>query len=109
MMLTQKAAPGCSTCTDLLNEALNLTVRGRRLDGIQNRANQLAWSDDGAEWLASGQFDRHVARNNAECDPWRYIEPRSLTPQLWAEEQFQRDLHDWETRARKHLTETAHD
>lgn len=99
----------CGTCTALLNEALNLTVRGRTLDGIQNRADQLACAQDGGEWLASGRFDQHVARNNAKCDPWDYIEPRSLTPQLWAEEMFQRDLHDWETRARKHLMDAAHD
>lgn len=96
---------GCETCAALLNEALNLTVRGRKLDGIQNRANQLACSDDGGEWLESGKFDQRVARNNAECDPWDYIEPRSLTPQLWAEDQFQRDLCDWESRSRKHMIE----
>jgi hypothetical protein len=99
----------CGTCTALLNEALNLTVRGRTLDGIQRRADQLACAEDGGEWLASGRFDRFVESHNCECDPWRHIETRSLTPQLWAEDQFQRDLHDWETRARKHLMEVNHD
>lgn len=93
----------CDTCRDLLNEALNLTVRGRNLDAIQRRADTLATSSDGEEWKASGRFDRYVERHNCTCDPWRHIEPRSLTPQLWAEDQFQRDLHDWETRARKHM------
>lgn len=99
---------GCDTCADLLNEALNLTVRGRTLDGIQRRADTLSASSDGDDWEASGGFDRHVARHNCTCDPWREIETRSLTPQLWAEDQFQRDLHDWETRARKHMTDGQH-
>lgn len=95
----------CATCTDLLNEALNLTVRGRTLDGIQRRADTLDASKDPEGWQEDGTFDRYVARHNCTCDPWRHIETRSLTPQLWAEDQFQRDLHDWETRARKHMTE----
>lgn len=98
----------CDTCRDLLSEALNLTMRGRNLDAIQRRADTLAASSDGEEWKASGQFDRYVERHNCTCDPWRRIETRSLTPQIWAEDQFQRDLHDWETRARKHMMEKPH-
>ena len=99
----------CATCAALLNEALNLTVRGRTLDGIQRRADTLAASKDPEGWQAEGLFDRHVERHNCTCDPWRHIEPRSLTPQLWAEDQFQRDLHNWETRAREHMTEHMED
>lgn len=99
----------CAICADLLNEVLNLTVRGRTLDGIQRRADTLAASSDGDDWQTSGQFDRYVERHNCTCDPWHHIETRSLTPQLWAEDQFQRDLHDWETRARKHMMEAGHD
>lgn len=98
----------CTTCTALLNEALNLTVRGRDLDGIQRRAATLSASCDAEEWQSSGRFDQHVTRHNCTCAPWNLIETRSLTPQLWAEDQFQRDLHDWETRARKHLMEVEH-
>lgn len=99
----------CATCAALLNEALNLTVPGRTLDGIQRRADTLAASKDPERWQAEGLFDRYVERHNCECDPWRHIETRSLTPQLWAEDQFQRDLHDWETRARRHMTEHMED
>jgi len=99
----------CATCANLLNEALNLTVRGRNLDAVHRRVDSLAASGDSEGWQADGTFDRYVARHNADCEPWRVIEYRSLTPQLWAEDQFQRDLHDWETRARKHMTETPHD
>lgn len=95
------------TMESLLNEALNLTVRGRTLDAIQRRADMLDASSDGDDWQASGSFDRHVARHNATCEPWRTVEHRSLTPQLWAEDQFQRDLHDWEARARAFLTASA--
>ena len=99
----------CTTCTILLNEALNLTVRGRNLDAVHRRADTLAASKDPAGWQDDGTFDRYVARHNADCEPWERIEHRSLTPQLWAEDQFQRDLHDWETRARKHLMEEHHE
>ena len=94
----------CETCRALLSEALNLTVRGRTLDGIQRRSDCLNASCEPQEWLDSGRFDDHVARHNCTCQPWDRIEHRSLTPQLWAEDQFQRDLHDWETRARRFLS-----
>lgn len=87
----------------LLDEALNLTVRGRRLDGIARRQNHLDAAVNPEEWQASGRFDDFVARHNATREPWEQIEVRSLTPQLWTEDQFQRDLHDWETRARATL------
>ena len=96
---------GCDACIALMHEALNLTVRGRRLDAIANRASCLAASVAADEWQQSGQFDRYVEMHNARCEPWRHIEPRSLTPQIWAEEQFERDLHDWEQRSRKHMQE----
>lgn len=93
----------CNTCTQLLNEALNLTVRGRTLDGIQRRSDNLEASVDPEGWQRDGVFDSYVEMHNAECELWRHIETRSLTPQLWAEDQFQKDLYDWETRSRRHL------
>lgn len=104
--MTETRQPvACACCVDLLNEALNLTVRGRNLDAIQRRAATLDASSDAEDWQASGRFDRYVERHNLTCQPWTRIEHRSLTPQLWAEDQFQRDLDDWETRARKHMTD----
>ena len=96
-------AETCLICQKLLNEALDLTVRGRTLDGIQRRADTLAVSSDPEGWQRHGLFDRYVARHNAENPPYAQIETRSLTPTLWAEDQFARDLHDWEQRARKHM------
>ena len=95
---------GCTTCTGLLNEALNLTVRGRNLDAIQRRQSNLDAASDPVEWKESGGFDRYVARHNQRCEPWDRIEHRSLSPQLWLEDQFQRDLYDWESRCRAHMT-----
>ena len=93
----------CEECVALMHEALDLTVRGRTLDGIDRRAAQLAASVDGEAWEASGRFAAHVERHNAQNPPWRQMETRSLTPKLWTSEQFDADLHDWETRARKHM------
>ena len=95
----------CQTCQNLLHEALDLTVRGRSLDGIQRRADTLAASKDPESWQRHGLFDKHVERHNAEAEPWNMIETRSLTPRLWLEEQFARDLHEWEQKARKHMME----
>ena len=95
----------CDECQTLLHEALDLTVRGRTLDGINRRQAQLDASGDADEWKASGRFDAYVARHNAGREPWRQIETRSLTPRLWAEDQFDRDILEWEHRARKHMIE----
>lgn len=89
-------------CRDLLHEGLNLCVRARKLDAIDRRADNLEWSSDPAKWQADGTFDRFIARNNAE-HPHAPIESRCLTPQLWTQDQYERDLHDWEQRARVHL------
>ena len=93
----------CDDCLKLLNEALDLTVRGRTLDGIQRRAARLDASVAPDEWVASGRFDAHVARANERNPPWRQIETRSLTPRIWAEDQFDQDLYEWEQRARAHM------
>lgn len=99
----------CQECVNLLHEALDLTVRGRTLDGINRRQAQLDASRSPEEWQASGRFAAHVERHNATHDAWRQIETRSLTPRLWAEDQFDKDLWEWEQKARKHMKEARHD
>jgi hypothetical protein len=94
---------GCETCLALLNEALNLCVRARTLDGIDRRAATLAVSSDPDEWQSSGRFDVYVERHNI-MRPDSPIETRCLTSQLWASDQYETDLADWERRARRHLT-----
>lgn len=99
------ANPFCPVCADLLHEALDLTLRGRTLDGIQKRQANLDASVDPDAWQRGGRFDAYVAMHNADAEPWNMIETRSLTPRLWAEDQFASDLYDWEQRARKHMKE----
>jgi hypothetical protein len=83
----------------LLSEGLDLCVRARRLDALDRRVATLDFSSDPIAWRASGSFDRHVAAHN-EANPAQPIETRSLTPQLWVQDQYEKDLADWETRAR---------
>lgn len=97
----------CETCTELLNEALNLVVRARQMDAIDRRETTLSVSSDPEAWLASGRFDDHVARHNIEF-PYKPIETRSLTLHVWVLDQYERDLHEWEGKARKHLLTVDH-
>lgn len=63
----------------LLSEGLDLCIRARKLD------------------------DALLVKNMT--DHFGYIPPtRSLTPWVWTQEQYDRDLADWETRARKALS-----
>lgn len=86
----------------LLSEGLDLCVRARQMDAMDRRAATLAVSSVPDEWQASGQFDRYVARHNIEV-PHAPISTRSGTVALWAQEQYDKDLADWECRARKAL------
>lgn len=89
-------------CRALLSEGLDLCVRARKMDALGRRVNALAISRDPDEWIRSGNFDRHVARNNA-VNPAQPIATRSLTIPLWHQDQYERDLADWEGRVRHHL------
>lgn len=62
----------------LLSEGLDLCVRARKLDEASREL---------AEWQLRNP---HITR--------------SATIPLWAEDQYQRDLADWEARARKALS-----
>lgn len=99
----------CGTCLDLLNEALNLVVRARQMDAIDRRESMLACSVNPEGWQADGTFDRFVERYNLEpTNAHRPIEPRCLTQQIWVIDQYEKDLHDWEGRARSHLMNVPH-
>jgi len=84
----------------LLTEGLNLCVRARKMDAMDRREATLSVSSDPDEWVKSGQFDRHVARHNA-ANPDQPIETRSLTVAVWVQDQYEKDLADWERRARE--------
>lgn len=93
----------CSTCTALLNEALNLVVRARNMDSIDRRKTTLALSQDPDGWEKSGLFDEHVAYHNI-ISPHIPIATKSATLHLWVQDQYDRDLHEWEQKTRDHLT-----
>lgn len=86
----------------LLSEGLDLCVRARKMDAIDRRATSLAIASDPNGWIDSGNFDRHVERHNA-IYPDQPIETRSLTIPLWVQDQYERDLADWERRTRSYL------
>lgn len=86
----------------LLSEGLDLCVRARKMDAMDRRAATLAISREPEEWVASGQFDRYVERHNIDC-PDKPIATRSGTVVLWLQEQYERDLADWERRTRQAL------
>lgn len=87
----------------LLSEALDLCVRARAIDAGNRREDHLAASSNAAEWQASRRFDQHVARHNAQ-HPDQPLAHRSGTAALWVRDQYDRDLADWERRARRALT-----
>ena len=86
----------------LLSEALDLCVRARDMEARERRGAALGASSAPDEWQASGSFDRHVTRNNIQ-HPDFPIHHSSATVPLWLEHQYQRDVSDWERRARSAL------
>jgi len=70
---------------------------------MDRRGATLKVSSDPDKWVESGLFDKHVQRHNIEM-PHAPIHARSATVYLWIQEQYDKDLADWESRARKHLT-----
>lgn len=89
----------------LLSRGLDLCVRARLFDSMDRRAATLAVSPSPEAWLASGRFDEHVARHNAEpSNAHALIHTKSAAPALWALDQYERDLAEWEAQARAFLT-----
>jgi hypothetical protein len=88
--------PDC--CSKLLSEGLDLCVRARRLDA-QDRTNGLVEASVGGLDL-----DRYAPRHNA-ISPDQPVLSRSATIPLWVQDQYERDLADWERRAKHHLTQ----
>jgi len=86
----------------LLSEGLDLCVRARMMDEMDRRKATLAIAKEPDEWVSSGQFDTHVERHNISY-PDQQIYPRSATVHLWVQDQYEKDLADWERRARAHL------
>lgn len=87
---------------ELLSEGLDLCVRARKMDAMDRREATLAISGDPDAWQADGTFDRYVARHNIS-NPDQPIATRSGTVPLWLNDQYDKDLADWERRARQAL------
>jgi len=100
--MTARAAPTCETCRDLLNEALNLACRSDQFEEQRRRQDALDASKCAEEWLESGRFDAYVERYNL-ANPHRKMASKSLTLHLWVMDQYDKDLSDWQARARAHL------
>lgn len=93
----------CDECRELLNEALNLAVRSERFEEQHRRDAALDASVDPEGWQADGTFDRYVERHNARY-PDRLIATKSATLHLWVQDQYEKDLASWRSRASDHLT-----
>lgn len=92
----------CAETARLLSEGLDLCVRARKMDEMDRRKAALTIAKEPDEWVASGQFDEYVKRHNINY-PDQQIHPRSATVHLWMQDQYEKDLADWERRARAHL------
>ena len=97
----------CETCRDLLNEALNLACRSDQFEEQRRRQAALDVSIDPEAWQKGGLFDAYVAEHN-EMFPHSQIAPKCLTMHLWVQDQYDKDLADWQARAREHLMKEHH-
>ena len=92
----------CETCRDLLNTALNLACRSDQFAEQGRREATLANSGCPDEWQESGRFDAYVERHNQHY-PHARIAPKSMTMHLWVQDQYDKDLAEWQAAARAHL------
>jgi hypothetical protein len=91
-------------CRKLLSEGLDLCVRARKMDAQERTNDAKRWSVDGDAWEQSGKLAQYAERNNAV----NHNQPMSLKSAslpLWLLDQYEKDLADWEMRARRHLME----
>lgn len=91
----------CDTCKEILSEGLDLCIRARAMDA-QDRTNaQMAISSAPKEWWDEN-LPRRVERHNAVF-PDQPMSTRSGTIALWVHDQYEKDLAEWERKARRHL------
>lgn len=86
----------CDACRSLLSEGLDLCVRARKLDA-QERTNHAAEA-------GVSDLERYAARHNAMW-PDQPVLTRCATVPLWVQDQYERDLAEWERKSRHHLTQ----
>ena len=95
----------CNECATLLSQGLDLCVRARKLDAIDRTRAQMALTErsdpvDAKEWWTQN-IDRRMATHN-EMWPDQPMS-RSATYPMWVQDQYEKDLADWERRSRHHL------
>lgn len=90
-----------SDARKLLSEGLDLCVRARKMDAQDRTVAQMAISSAPKEWWDEN-LECRAARHNA-IFPDQPMSTRSGTYALWVQDQYEKDLADWERRARAFL------
>jgi hypothetical protein len=85
----------------MLSEGLDLCVRARKLDAQDRTAAQMAISSAPPEWWAENIGKRAAAHN--ETFPDQPMSTRCGTVALWLQDQYEKDLAEWERKSRRHL------
>ena len=93
----------CDDCRALLSEGLDLCVRARAMDAQDRTAAAMSASSASKEWWDANLAARAQMHN--ETFPDQPMSSRSATLPLWVQDQYERDLAEWERRARHHLTQ----
>lgn len=83
---------------ELLSEGLDLCVRARKLDAQDRTNTQVAMSSAPKEWWDEN-IEKRAARHNAMF-PDQPMLTRSATIPLWVQDQYEKDLAEWERKAR---------
>lgn len=91
----------CETCRDILSEGLDLCIRARKMDAQDRTNTQVAMSSAPKEWWDEN-IERRAAAHNA-CYPDQPMLTRSATMPLWVQDQYEKDLAEWERKALHHL------
>ena len=91
----------CDECESLLSEGLDLCVRARAMDATDRTAAQMSISSAGKDWWDANLAARAAAHNATFPD--QPMSTKSATLPLWVQDQYERDIADWERRARAHL------
>lgn len=89
-------------CRELLAQGLDLCVRARKLDAQERANTYIDASVAGDEWEESGRFADYAERHNI-VNPVQPIATKSAAMHLWVQDQFDKDLYEWEQAARRYL------
>lgn len=91
----------------LLSEGLDLCVRARKMDAHDRTDAKIEISSSPKEWWDEN-LERRADRHNA-IYPDQPMSYKSATITLWVQDQYEKDLAEWERKSRKHLTQGCAD